>query len=702
LNLDYTQSNNSNLLSSTDFSGQGGISSADLATANQLLSTLGGLVGSELQTFNVTSRTSGYARGAPAAQNFRYNNWSLYTGDSWKLRRNVTLTYGLRWEYNSPFDERDGLLEYPVVPGDQNIQQTLLSDATLAYFGGNSGRPVYHKNLNDFAPNIGVAWDPFGNGKSSIRAGYSINYVNDELIGAPYNASLSNPGVSVPTGPTFLPNTTISNPQLIPIPPMSNSFSSNFINLYNAQPANSYGYAVDPNLRTPYVQQWNVSVQREIGWNTSLIVSYVGNKGSKLYRAIDLNQVIINNNGFLTAFNVARQNGFRSLAATGVFDACYSPTATNGSDCSASNPSAAYFANNFFYGDLGQYSGFGIVNQYIQQGAVGDLADLYHEIGSDTSYLYGPGNTAPVSLTKNQYLRAADLLGNYSDSIYHAGSVEIRRRFRRGLNIQGSYTFSKVFTDFSADTLTGAQRFFPYLDNAQPGLERERANFDLSHAFKANFLYELPFGKGHAWTPSNRLLDRLVSGWTMSSIFTWQSGAPFSILSGQGTLNRSSRSILTNTAYTTSTPKQISGQLGTYQSAGGVLLINPKFVGPDGRGAPNDALSCMPLVSGGFCNPQPGAVGNLPRNAFNGPAFFNWDLGFLKSFPITESKRLEFRVEMFNAPNHPTFAVGDSTYAVANPGASPSDMYINDPNFGVATSTVSTPRVIQMGLSFLF
>ena len=68
--------------------------------------------------------------------------------------------------------------------------------------------------------------------------------------------------------------------------------------------------AVDPNLRTPYVQQWNLSVQREIGSNTFVTVSYVGNRGTKLYRAIDLNQVEINNNGFLQAFNNVRQNGF--------------------------------------------------------------------------------------------------------------------------------------------------------------------------------------------------------------------------------------------------------------------------------------------------------------------------------------------------------------------------------------------------------
>ena len=695
LNLDPTLSGNSNLLGSGDFNGI--ISSSDLATANQLLSTLAGLVGSETQTFNVTSRTSGYVPGAPAAQNFRYNTWALYAGDSWRMRSTLTLTYGLRWEYSSPFNERDGLLQFPVVPTGQTIQQTLLSDATLGYFGGNSGRSVYKKNLRDFAPNLGIAWDPFGDGKTSIRAGYSINYVNDELIGAPYNASLSNPGVSVPAGSSQLDGTTLSAPGLpIAVPTMSNNLSGNLNNLYGGFPGLNFAYAVDPNLSTPYVQQWNLSVQREIGWNTSLTVSYVGNKGSKLYRAIDVNQVNINASvpgnpdTFLSEFLAARKNGFLALAQPGgTFDPSFNSSINGSQDL-------PLFENNLLFGGFVSAPS---VASLIQQGQVGELANMYHFYGNVfQSFTNGP----TLQLSPNSLLQAADLLGNYSSSSYNAGSVEIRRRFRSGLNLQASYTYSKVFTDYSADTLAGVQRFYPYLDNAQPGLERARADFDLTNAFKANFLYELPFGKGHAWAPSNSVLNELVSGWTTSSIFTWRSGAPFSILSGYGTLNPGSRSLLTNTATTTSSPQQISSQLGVYQSNGQVLLINPSFVGPDGRGAPNDALTCDPLVPGGFCNPQPGTVGNLPRNAFNGPSFFNWDLSILKALPITESRKLEFRVDMFNALNHPTFAVGNPNFAVANAGASPSDMYINDPKFGVSTSTASIPRVIQMGLRLIF
>ena len=682
-------------LASSDFGSQGGISDGDLQTANALLSSLAGIISKEQQQFNVTSQTSGFVPGAASTQNFRWNDWSLYGGDSWKIRRNLALTYGLRWEYYSPFNERDGLLVLPVVAPGQTIQQTLLTDATINYFGGKSGRQTYGKDLNNFAPNIGIAWDPFGNGRTSVRAGYSINYVNDELVSAPYSAAVDNPGLNTLAGNYNLDTTiSASSRPTISAPPVSipSTFSGNLANL-GGFPGGNFSEAIDPNLRTPYVQQWNLSVQHEIGWNTSIVVSYVGNKGSKLYRAIDLNQVIINSNGFLNDFVAARKNGFLALAdpSVGVFDPSYNST------IAGSQPLPVFTNNLLLQGWLSNAT----VQGLIQRGEAGELANFYHSYGS-VYQQYTNGPTLQVS--PNPLLQTADLLGNYSRSVYHGGSVDIRRRFRQGLNFQASYTFSKVFTDYSAETNVDAIRFRPYLDNAQPGLEWARANFDLTHAFKANFLYELPFGRGHSWAPSSRILSHLISGWKVASIFTWQSGPPFSILSGRGTLDRVTyRSAGSNTASTMSTPQQIAGQLGVYrQSNGAILLINSKYIGSDGRGAPNDALVCAPVVSGGFCNPDPGAVGNLPRNAFNGPAFFDWDLGILKSFPISESKRLEYRVEMFNASNHPTFAVGDPSYAFGITGANPSDMYINDPNFGVATSTTSTPRVIQMGLRFLF
>jgi len=391
---------------------------------------------------------------------------------------------------------------------------------------------------------------------------------------------------------------------------------------------------------------------------------------------------MINGNGFLGAFNTLRNNGFLALAANKGFNPNYDSTIPGSQQVS-------YFDKpNFAFGDLAQY-GFGpIIDQYLEQGAVGELANLYHSTASDA-----PEFGAIVQLAQNSHLEAADLLENYSTSLYHAGSVEIRRRSAKGLSFQANYTFSRVMTDYSGDT---SDRFAALLDNGNPGLEWGRANFDLTHALKGNFSYEFPIGKGHGWSPSNAALNQLVSNWKVSSIMGWQSGAPFSILSGLGTLNRNARSSSTNTASTTSTVQQIAGQLGNFHGPNGkILLINPSYIGSDGRGVPDFAMTCTPLVAGGFCNPDPGTAGNLSRNAFNAPSFFNWDLSILKHFPISESKDLVYRVDMFNAFNHPTFAVGNASTGTP-------DMNINDTNFGVATSTASASRVIQMGLRFVF
>lgn len=657
-------------LTSNDFSQP--ISSQDLATANNLLSTLAGFVASESATFNVTTRTSGFVSGAPAIRNLSLNDWSLYAGDSWRMRPNFTVTYGLRWEYLSPYDEKNGLLLTPIVPAGQNVRQVLLSDATLGFAGGNSGRPVYNKDLNNFAPNIGIAWDPWGTGKTSIRAGYSVHFVNDEGIRAPDNAAGANPGLSSTptnsnvvstvsgqlTAPGIAPLPSIPAPAFIPNP----TFSQNAAALGLA---NAVGFAVDPNLKTPYVQDWNLSIQRNVGWNTTVTVSYLGNHGASLYRGLDLNQVIIGSNGFLADFNRARSNAFLEQAAGNGFD----PQCTNpvpGCQTLTVFPTlpGGGFLNN------------GQVQSLIRSGQVGTLADTYHVDGIEAFN----GQFAP-----NEFIRGGDLLTNFSNSTYNAGLVEIQRRFKNGLNLQASYVYSKVLTDSSGE---GQTKFDPLLDNANPKIERSRADFDLTHAFKANFFYDLPFGSGERFSFSNGILNRLVGGWTVSSIFTWQSGEPFSIFSARGTVNRTSRSTH-ETVDSALSISQIRNALGTSFGAnpGQVFIINPAFVASNGRGVPSDALTCTPLANG-FCNPAAGTLGTLGRNAFNGPAFFDEDLSVIKSIKITERTRIEVRADAFNVLNHPVFFVPSQN--------------VNSTRFGVINSTASTPRILQIGAKFAF
>lgn len=671
------------------------VSTSDLNNASSILGTLAGILSTVTQTDNVTSRTSGYVAGAPESRNYRQNQWMFYLGDNWKINRKLTLTYGTRWEYYSPIDEKGGLVLLPVVPAGSNINTTLLGNAKLDFAGGTSGRPLYRQRLNQFAPNIGIAWDPFGNGKTAVRAGFSINYVNDEFFTAAENAARGNTGLSAnpSTGAIAPPSSnnpagyagpTVTNPQgknSITPPPFGipTDLQTNAFNNLNAGGiiGDLAAYGIDPNLKTPYVEQWNLSLQHDIGWNTSLTVSYVGNHGVGLLRAIDLNQLNLQTQGYLASFNQARYNGFQSVAAGQGFNPDYAPASCGG--CAA--PTLLDTV-------LGPFINFGPFANLIYQGQAGGLLGNIHADGFDyPGALPGPPGTNLLNSFANPYIMGADLLKNTSSSTYNAGIVELRRRFNRGLYFQANYTYSKTMTDFGGS----ASQFQPFQDNARPRLEKARAPFDLTHVFKANFTYELPIGKGHhLFNSGNRVVGLLVDGWQTGSIFTWQSGSPFSILSKYATFNRSGSRSVNNTAYATLTHGQINGDLGVFVQPGGVVyVLNPKLVNPDGTGVPTSPqLSCAPSVPGGFCNPQPGQTGNLQLDAFSGPRYFDWDLSAAKDFNVTERIKLTFRTEAFNLLNHPVFYIGDQD--------------INSQKFGQSTTTSSTPRILQMSLRVKF
>jgi len=636
----------------------GGISASQLATANNLLASLAGFVSDAEQTFNVTSKTSGYVPGASSRRNVSLNGLSFYGTDQWRIRRNLTWNYGLRWEYMGRYDESNGLMLSPIIQNN-NVVQTLLSNAQVDFVGAKNGRPLYDKDLNNFAPNVGLAWDPRGDGKTALRLGYSINYVNDESMFAPDNAVTSNPGLSTTASVTGLTNT-ISGGLPALRPPVFQTPRTFLDQLFEDPGAPAF--AVDPHLVAPYVQQWNVSVQRQLPKRTSLEVRYVGNKGTKLYRGIDYNQVDIRSNGFLDDFLRARSNGFLALDRTGTFNPAFN-AAIPGSQRLTVFP-------NLEQGGLLTNSQ---IRTLIQQGQPGQLASVYF-----TNDLAGD-----VPLVPNPNIFIADLLTNRSSSTYHALQVELNRHVTGSLFLSANYTWSKVLTD--SPGTNNDVRFDPYLDNANPKIERARATYDTPQAFKANFVYDLPFGGTHRFTSSNRVLQKLVSGWMVSSIFTLQSGPPFSITSGRGTLNRSTRSG-NNTANTSLNAGQLKDLLGVVKKGDTVYFINPSVIGPDGRAVAADGDK--PFPGQVFFNPDPGQLGQLQRRMFNGPAYFNWDFSITKQTTIRENKKLELRVEFFNLPNNVIFFAGSQS--------------INSTDFGKITGTNNNPRFIQTVLRFTF
>jgi len=632
-----------------------GVSSTDLDTANALLATLGGYLDGYSQTFNVTSRTSGFVSGAPFLRHFRMADYALYVSDKWKISPRLTATIGLRYDLPGVVDERDSLEIQPEWTG--TAVQTLLSNATLNFVGASANNPWYHRDKKDFAPNLGLAWDVFGDGKTAVRGGYSIFYVNDQAIVAPENMLEANDGLQGVPAATGLTARVGAGLPVIPEPAYQVPLTA--ADNYANNPFSVIG-SVDPNLHRPYVQQYSVGIEHEIRGSV-VELRYVGNHTVGAYRAFDFNQVNINAGGFLQDFIRAENNGFLSQAINGVFNPAYN-AAISGSQQLTVFP---------------KLSGGGLLSNpdiryYIQTGQAGELAAVYQENG------FNPNNAIPFFANPNAL--AADMLTNYSSASYNALQVQVRHRTKSGLSLQANYTFSKVLSDADGDSQT---RFQNFLDVNNPGIERSRANFDLTHMIKASGFYDLPFGKNHLLHVKH--LDRVIGGWTVGSVMTWQSGAPFSILSGYGTLNRAARSYY-NTADTSLQGQALFNEVKFQMTGNGPMMLPASAINVDGSGiaAPGD-----PAFQGEvFFNPGPGQLGTLQRRLFDGPWTFGMDASLMKAVAITERHKLELRMEAFNALNHATFWAGDQN--------------INTTTFGVVSSMFFSPRVLQFGLTYEF
>ena len=633
-----------------------GISASDLTSANNLLATLGGFITSSTQTFNVSSRTSGFTNGYTNLRHNTLNNYALYVSDSWKLRRNLTATIGARWDYYTPVDERDSLALLPVLQNNNVIQTLMNPNGVLDFAGSSIGRPWYKADKNNIAPNIGLAWDPTGQGKWSIRSGYAISYVNDNVVAAVNNSQGSNSGLQSAVARTGLSGRLNSGvPAIVPpVYKVPRTFADNYaLNTANAQAM------PDPGLVTPYVQQWNLSVQRAIK-GTVIDVRYVGNHATKSIRGFDYNQVLIN--AILPDFLKAQQNGLLAQKAGGAFDPRYNANIPGSQQLPFFNalPSAGLLTN-------------ATIISNIQTGQVGELASVYQTNGLN----------GPVNFFGNPNLLGANALTNYSNASYNALQIDLQRRFAHGFQFQANYVFSKVMSDAQGDQQTD---FEPFLDINNAKIEKSRVNgADLTHVIKANGVYELPFGKGKKFSPANSVLSRIASGWRVAGILTEQSGSPFSVLSARGTLNRAARSA-NETANTSLTKGQLDGLFSVNMTGNGPFFVPQSVKGSDGRAVAADGAA--PFSGQVFFQPGAGNIGGLQRNYFSGPWVFNLDGNISKTTQIKEGHTLELRMVATNVFNHPTWLVGNQT--------------ITSTNFGKITSTVFGRRLVEFALYYRF
>jgi hypothetical protein len=590
-------------------------------------------------------------RGQINRQTYLYWAVGPYIGDTWRFRNNLTVNLGLRYEFVSVPVEKNGLLQLPV----GGLNAIFDPNATLDAASG-GGRPLFNNEMNNFAPSISFAWDPLKNGKTSIRGGYGISYVIDNNITTIDNAASR--GFSNAFTLTGTSGTLGSGIPVVPVPAfhLPQTTRENFIT------NNAFAlFTFDPDLRVPYVQQWNIGVQHEILKDTVFEARYVGNRGTKLTRAIDVNQQRIFANGFFQDFQRAMFN----------FNNCGQRV----------NPTAAQCANRQPLQLLPSFGNFAL-NQAtfltaVRQGEPARALDFY--ITNKAFFFSGFGGEAFGSTqTINPYLPnpntyVADYVGNGAYSNYNAMQLEIRRRYSAGFDFQANYTWSKALTDYEGST-TNFQGLLDLTLGDQ--VEKRRANNDLTHVFKANSGYELPVGNGKRWI-NNGFMGSVFGGIKLTGIFKAQSGRPLSFVSARGSLNRTGRSAQ-NTVDTDLTLEQLQSHAGLFfdRNTGAPLMFDPDFI-----------ANRLTLLR----HPAAGTVGSLQLTPVSGPGYWNLDMGFIKRTPIKENLNFEFRMEVFNVFNHTNFFI-TSTSLPQN---------INAATFGQITETFD-PRIFQFALKLNF
>ena len=504
----------------------GGISAADLSTANAMLAFQSGIVSSVTQTFQVQDQTSGFVAGVPDSKNYAFNNWAAYVQDNWRWKPNFSIRAGMKWEYDSPLKEADNLAFLPVMKG--SLEQTLLDPgATVGFVDGN----FYNSDLNNFGPTVGFAWDVFKDGRTAIRGGYSLSFVNEETATVARAASTANSGLVTTVAATGLYSYVNAGVPVVPTPafkPVRTMPDQLALSLSGTV------MGIEPELKQPHVHSISVGVSRQLPWSFTGEARYVGTFGRDIWRGIDYNQIDAGG-AFLQDFLRARSNGFLALSATGVFNPAYDPNIA-GSQPLTVIPS--------FGGGLLSNSG---VRTAIQQGEVARLADTYVTTSSTAT-------AARAAFMDNPGIYAAQAMinGGYSD--YHAFQFDLRRQYRGGVAGQLNYTWANTETNSSG---TAQNRVEPFLDANRPELNVSRSEFHVSHVINASLIIDLPFGEGRRWMNSGGLTNAIFGGWQTSAIIHWQMGVPLSLLSTRGSFNRVGRSG-TMTALTSLSEEQLN------------------------------------------------------------------------------------------------------------------------------------------------
>lgn len=720
------------------------INTTDLARLANLRYFLGGFIGAANRTASIKSFSEGYGFDG-LNQLTNYEVYSAYVADQWRVRPNFTLNLGVRWEMFTALANPQGIFLEPVIGSHPDIASAVRDpNGVLNVIGGNSGTPnTFHRaDKNNFAPNVGFAWT-MGDGfmgrflgrDTVIRGGFSINYFNDEFLKSTQTLADGNTGlgnlVVNAIRPGSSPASAVLNSSLsptsgfVPVPDLNTppSFTQpprSFLANNNLAGGLGQLFGTDPNIKLPSVYQWNFGIQKNIGLGAVLEIRYVGNTSDELIRTVDYNEVDVINNGFFADFMRAQSN--LSIYDTR-FQTCVNGGASPATCTTQLGPRTAAY-NPAFTGSqqltvlplIRTTANINVLTTaaqltQLQQGLAGGMAQTIIQ----NRLNYTAGNAEILKFQANPNIYITEILSNAARFNYNALQAEVRRRFKNGVSFQANYTFQKTLTDLPNED---QNRQGEVQEASNPGLNYGRSDFDRTHVFNANMIFELPFGRGKAYLDRGGWVNQVFGGWQLTSIFNIESGAPIGIIDPRGTKSITFKSGRQSATSSLST-EEIKALMGVFNTPNGVYFVNPSVLNATiTNTTTNQQITGFnlydPLPAGFvltsvratnpagtapfagqvfFFNNTFGApeTGNLPRNFINGTPFFNWDAGLSKNFRFNESMRLQLRMEAFNVLNKTVF----------NQTA---DLNINSNNFGLITTTraASNPRIIQFGARFDF
>ncbi|HEU4389104.1 MAG TPA: carboxypeptidase-like regulatory domain-containing protein, partial [Blastocatellia bacterium] len=668
-----------------------GINNTELGSPLALYNTLVGRVAASNLTRVVNPETLKY----DGFHNFTWTNslmGGVYAQDRWRITPTLTLNYGLRWEIQGPMKDGKGITAAPDLTSLFGPSTKLFTPGALS--GNNNptvevGRVPYKTDWLNFAPNLGFAWNPsktegwmgklFGDSKTVIRGSWAM-IVYDEgtqffaanlgpNAGKTINATTLVPGQPGQTNlPAFY---TLSNIAANPLTASSFAFTTTEYKKVINQADQTFARAIngfDPTLRAPYTVNWTLGIQRELTKDNILEIRYVGNQTHQAWRTSNLNEVNIFENGFLQEFKNAQKNlainqaagvqsfqnrGLAGQAALPIFDAAFGARGGVPAIAAGSGYASTGFITN------------------LQNGAAGTLANTLATNNNYVCRMFGnsfspctridPRYNAAGVYPINFFLLNPFVSGrmNYIDDTgwhnYNGLQVEFRQRFANSLNWTTNYTWSKSLTNLATDN---QNQSIDFTTLRFTGNDRRISQFDSTHVIQSYGTYELPVGRGRWLSVDNAVLDGVIGGWTLGSVFVFQTGVPVQLTGGFDTVNAGNNpqrsGVRLAPGVTLDMIQQmfnaeltrITGRVGftDLQRIG----VDPRLIGPDGRANPQFLLP----------NTTPGEFGDLlfirDRNTFQ------WDISINKTFNVTEQIRFQIFAGMNNVLNHPRWGLPDT------------------------------------------